>query len=114
MSWQSSPHLTVVFDLAPDKGTFLPSMNFWRTSYAGDGDRDNIELYIGRHFLNIPFVESGYCMLAEMQTISDLREGGWEIWIGPEFGEVLKPGFGVDVEPDQRTWSFELGYRHFF
>lgn len=61
-------------------------------------------------------------MLTEMQTIADLKNGGWEIWVGPEFGKVLKPGrilyakpgFGIDPDPNQRTWSFELGYRYFF
>ena len=121
--WQIAPHLTAVIDLAKAKGIFLASMNFWRTSFAGDGDRDDIELYVGRHFLNIPFGQTGYYLLAELQTIADLEgNGDWEIWIGPEVGRVLapgrilygKPGLGIDPDADERKWSFELGYRHFF
>jgi hypothetical protein len=121
--WQIAPHLTAVIDLAKDKGIFLASMNFWRTSFAGDSDRDDIELYVGRHFLNIPFGQTGYYLLAELQTISELEDNGdWEIWIGPEVGKILapgrilygKPGFGIDPDANERKWSFELGYRHFF
>ncbi len=121
--WQVAPHLTAVFDLAKDKGIFLATMNFWRTSYAGDSDRDDIERYVGRHFLNVPFGQSGYYMLAELQTICDFKNSDdWEVWIGPEFGKILKPGrilyakpgFGIDPDPDEREWSFEIGYRHFF
>lgn len=121
--WQVAPHLTAVIDLAKDKGIFLASMNFWRTSFAGDGDREDIEMYVGRHFLNVPFGQSGYYMLAELQTIADLEDDGdWEVWIGPEVGKILapgrilyaKPGFGIDADDDEREWSFEVGYRHFF
>ena len=119
--WQVAPHLTAVIDLAP--GVFLASMNFWRTSFAGDDDRADIDLYVGRHFLNIPFGQSGYYMLAELQTICDLNDDNdWEVWFGPEVGKVLapgrivyaKPGFGLDSDLGEREWSFELGYRHFF
>ncbi len=121
--WQVAPHLTAVIDIAKDKGIFLASMNFWRTSFAGDGDREDIELYIGRHFLNVPFGRSGFYMLAELQTIADLEDDGdWEVWFGPEVGKILapgrilyaKPGFGIDADDNEREWSFEVGYRHFF
>ena len=49
-------------------------------------------------------------------------ESDFDLWIGPEFGKIVKdgfivyakPGWGIDPEPNDREFTFEVGMRIFY
>ena len=69
-----------------------------------------------------PGLTDGLYMLTEFQPVYDFEIDEFSLWIGPEFGKIVrdgfivyvKPGFGIDPEPQDRDFTFEVGFRYFF
>ena len=65
---------------------------------------------------------SGLYFMLEMQPIYDFIESDFDLWIGTEFGKIIKPGlvfyakpgWGIDPDPEDREFTFECGMRYFF
>ncbi len=93
-----------------------------------DNSRGSTSRYLGRHFWMQPFTKpgpgifDGLYLLTELQTIYDFRTSDFDVWIGPEFGKIVheglivyaKPGWGIDPEPNDRRFTFEVGVRIFY
>ena len=125
------PAITVVADLpgGPPFGLgFIASMNFYEFSVFKSNDRGSTSRYLGRHFWMQPLskpgpnIFDGLYMLTEFQTIYDFRTSDFDLWIGPEFGKIVKdglivyakPGWGIDAEANDRKFTFEVGVRIFY
>ena len=69
-----------------------------------------------------PELTDGLYMLTEFQPMYDFETDEFDLWMGPEFGKILsegrilyiKPGWGFDVDPVDRKFTLEVGYRYFF
>jgi hypothetical protein len=121
-----SPLVTIVLD-TPTHG-FIAGMNFYDIDAFKDDSREDTSRYRGRWFLMQPLsrpgpgVLSGIYLLPEFQPVYDFENEEFSFWIGPELGKILapgkiayvKPGFGVDPDPNEREFSFEFGFRWFF
>ncbi len=126
-----APMLTFVTDLpgGPPFGLgFLVLMN----SYEFDVDEGSagcdVERFRGRWFWMQPLsrpgpnLGDGLYMLTEFQPVYDFRTDDFDFWFGPEFGKIIKdgqiayfkPGVGLNREKDDRKFTLEIGYRHFF
>ena len=126
-----SPMVTYVHD-TPWHG-FIAMMNFYDFDAFKERDRPEVSRYRGRWFLMQPLSKpgpgfwSGWYLLPELQPVYDWEaEDGEEfsIWLAPELGKIIapgrilyiKPGWGIDPEPDsfERDFTFEVGARWFF
>jgi hypothetical protein len=142
-SWIVSPAFAFVTDMPfkdPPLGIgFLALMNFYDFDAVKDSSRNYTSRFRGRWFWMQPLSKpasmedpeddsyhildlSGLYILTEMQPVYDFREDEFSLWIGPEFGKVLKdgqilyfkPGWGIDNdEPGDRDFTFEVGFRYF-
>ncbi len=125
------PAITIVADIPGDPPFglgFIASMNFYEWSVFKDNSRGSTSRYLGRHFWMQPLskpgpgIFDGLYILTEMQTIYDFRTSDFDVWIGPEFGKIIKegliayakPGWGIDPEPNDRRFTFEVGVRIFY
>jgi len=125
------PAITIVADIPGDPPFglgFIASMNFYEWSVFKDNSRGSTSRYLGRHFWMQPLSRpgpnlfDGLYMLTEFQTIYDFRTSDFDVWIGPEFGKIIKeglivyakPGWGIDAEANDRKFTFEVGVRIFY
>jgi hypothetical protein len=118
------PMVTVVRDIGfwPAPGAFFAAMNFYSFDAWKDSNREDVSMYIGRYFFMLPLHPSGIYALPEVQAIYDFENDHFSAWIGPEIGKLLapgrilylKPGFGIDPDPADREFTFEVGFRYFF
>ncbi len=125
------PAITIVADIPGDPPFglgFIASMNFYEWSVFKDNSRGSTSRYLGRHFWMQPLskpgpgIFDGIYMLTELQTIYDFRTSDFDVWIGPEFGKIIKeglivyakPGWGIDAEANDRKFTFEVGVRIFY
>jgi hypothetical protein len=129
-AWIVSPAVTLVTDLPgpPPFGLgFVAGMNFFDFDAVRDDSKGDTRRYRGRYFWMQPLSKpgpgllSGLYVLTEVQPIYDFETDDFDLWIGPEFGKVVspkfvgyfKPGWGIDTEPEDRDFSFEVGLRYF-
>ena len=64
----------------------------------------------------------GLYILTEFQPVYDFENDDFDLWIAPEFGKIVKPGFivygkpgwGVDRDKADRKFTFEVGTRIFY
>jgi hypothetical protein len=130
--WILSPGITFVTDLpgGPPFGLgFFAMMNFYDTNAWRDDGYEWTSRYRGRWFWMQPLTKpgprlwDGLYMLTEFQPIYDFEENDFDLWVGPEFGNILKEGVimyakpgwtAVDREVNDREFSFEVGVRVFF
>ena len=101
---------------------FIAPMIFpYRTDFAGQGSRGDIDLTLCRCFAMYAF-QNGMYLLPELQPIYDWNEDEFSLYVMPEVGKILapgriayiKPGYGVDPDENDREWGLELGFRYFF
>ena len=101
---------------------FIAPMIFpYRTDFAGEGGRADIDLTLCRCFAMYAF-DNGMYLLPEMQPIYDWNADEFSLFVMPEVGKILapgriayvKPGFGIDTDPNEREWGVEIGFRYFF
>ncbi|MHC5113752.1 MAG: transporter family protein [Planctomycetota bacterium] len=126
-----SPALTFVWDLpgdAPFGLGFLAGMNFIDFDAYKDTGRNSTTRYRGRYFWMQPLAPpgpnlfDGLYILTEVQPIYDFMTSDFDLWVGPEFGKIIKegfivygkPGWGIDTEPEDRSFTFEVGMRIFY
>lgn len=126
-----SPALTFVADIpgpAPFGLGFIAAMNFIDFDVYKDNSRNSTTRYRGRIFWMQPLTKpgsnlfDGLYILTEVQPIYDFMTSDFDLWIGPEFGKVVnedfvvyaKPGFGIDTDPEDRDFTFEVGVRIFY
>ncbi len=124
---QAGPMIVSVIDI-PKLHSFFAMMHIYQNDIFGNGDRDDISMYIGRWFYMQPLTQpgpgaaDGLYLLPEFQPIYDFENSEFSFWVGPEFGKIIgpgrvlyaKPGWGVDAEGGERDVTFELGFRWFF
>ena len=130
-AWILSPGITIVTDLpgGPPIGLgFFAMMNFIDFDVVKDNSRQSTTRFRGRWFWMQPLskpgpgLTDGLYVLTEFQPVYDFMESDFDLWIGPEFGKIIregfiiygKPGWGIDTEPEDRDFSFEFGMRYFF
>ena len=107
-------------------------MNIWEFDWYRDNNRDQVNMYMGRWFLQLPINKKHMLyLLTEFQPIYDFEEDHFSFWFGPEFGKAFppskgvfrnggaiyfKPGFGVNPSrtAGDREFTFEVGFRAFF
>ena len=132
-----SPGFCVVTDLPfykpPLSLAFLALMNFYDFDGFKDNSRHHTSRFRGRWFYMQPlsppqeegwsiFSLKGLYVMTEMQPVYDFNASDFSFWIAPEIGKILslghifyvKPGFGIDPDKQDRQWTLEIGYRHFF
>ncbi len=131
-TWVLSPGFVVVQD-TPTFG-FIAAMFFYDFNAIKSSDESYVSRFRARIFWLQPFSKpgpnlfDGMYMMPEFQPIYDMREGRFSMWIGPEFGKIMKmddhptidtisvyakPGWGWaphDVGGD-REFSMEIGVR---
>lgn len=108
---------------------FIAGMNFYDFDAFKDDSRPNVSRYRGRWFYMQPLtpphlgpILGGWYLLPEFQPVYDFETNDFDLWIAPELGKILgpgnivyvKPGWGIDTEPEDRDFTFEVGYRYFF
>ncbi len=126
-----SPGITFVTDLpgGPPFGLgFIAFMNFYDFDVdKGDAGQD-YSRFRGRWFwmqpLSKPGTEltDGLYTLTELQPVYDFENDEFDLWMGPEFGKIIKeghimyvkPGWAFDPDPVDRKFTLEIGYRYFF
>lgn len=121
------PMFAHVHDLTfwPAPGAFAAFMHFYFVDAFGDGNRDDVHMYLGRYFFMLPVHPSGIYLLPEVQFVVDFEnDDHTSLFVGPEIGKLLGPGriiyikpyFGVDPDEDEgdRSEGLEVGYRYFF
>ncbi|MHC4946924.1 MAG: transporter [Planctomycetota bacterium] len=130
-AWILSPGFAFVTDLPGDPPIglgFFAAMNFFDFDVFKDDSRQKTRRYRGRWFWMQPLTEpgsgltSGLYLLTEFQPIYDFENSEFDFWIGPELGKIvkdgfivyLKPGWGIDPDPEDREFTFEVGVRYFF
>jgi hypothetical protein len=130
-AWILSPGFAVVSDLpgGPPFGLgFIAAMNFFDFDAFKDSGREKVRRFRGRWFWMQPLTKpgpnflDGLYILTEFQPIYDFEDSDFDFWFGPEFGKIIKdgliiygkPGWGVDPDPEDREFTFELGVRYFF
>ena len=134
-SWILSPGFAVVQD-TPTYG-FIAAMFFYDFSTIKDGDEPYTSRFRARIFWLQPFSKpgpgllDGIYMMPEFQPIYDLHEQRFSLWVGPEFGKIMKmdkhptidtislyakPGWGwaPDAVGGDREFSMEIGVRFAF
>ncbi len=127
-----SPGLTWVTDLpgGPPFGLgFLALMNFYDFDIdEKSSSGTDVERFRGRWFWMQPLSKpgpnfgDGLYILTEFQPTYDFRTGDFDLWVGPEFGKIIKegqivyvkPGVGFDRDKTDRKFTLEIGYRYFF
>jgi len=125
-----SPGFVVVTDIPGDPPFglgFFAMMNFFDFDVFKDDSRESTTRYRGRWFWMQPLRKPGPGMfdglyiLTEFQPVYDFMESDFSFWIGPEFGKAMewgaiyaKPGWGIDNGPNDRDFTFEVGFRYFF
>ena len=121
-----SPMVVAVFD-TPTRG-FVAAMNFLDFDVFKEDERDDVLRFRGRWFLMQPLSKpgpgllSGLYLLPEIQPVYDFENEEFSLWFGPELGKILgpgkivylKPGLGIDPDPNEREFTFEFGFRWFF
>ncbi|MHC5022932.1 MAG: transporter family protein [Planctomycetota bacterium] len=129
--WVLSPGFAVVTDLpgGPPFGLgFIAAMNFFDFDAFKDSGREKVRRYRGRWFWMQPLTKpgpniiDGLYVLTEFQPIYDFENDEFDLWIGPEFGKIIrdgliiygKPGWGVNPDPEDREFTVEVGLRYFF
>jgi hypothetical protein len=130
-AWILSPGFAVVTDLpgGPPFGLgFIAAMNFFDFDAFKDSEREKVRRFRGRWFWMQPLSKpgpeffDGLYILTEFQPIYDFEDSDFDFWFGPEFGKIIKdgfiiyakPGWGVDPDPEDREFTFEIGVRYFF
>ncbi len=125
-----SPGFVIVADLpgdAPFGLGFFAMMNFFDFDVYKDNSRESTSRWRGRWFWMQPLskpgprLTDGLYLLTEFQPVYDFNTSDFDFWIGPEFGKAMewgaiyaKPGWGIDTEPEDRDFTFEVGFRYFF
>lgn len=126
-----SPGITFVTDLpgGPPFGLgFIAFMNFYDFDVdKGDAGQD-YSRFRGRWFWMQPLskpgpeLTDGLYTLTELQPVYDFENDEFDLWMGPEFGKIIKeghimyvkPGWAFDPDPVDRKFTLEIGYRYFF
>ena len=125
-----SPGFVIVTDIPGDAPLglgFFAMMNFFDFDVFKDDSRESTTRYRGRWFWMQPLSKpgpnlfDGLYILTELQPVYDFMESDFDLWIAPEFGKATdwgaiyaKPGWGIDTEPEDRDFTFEIGFRYFF
>ncbi len=126
-----SPALTFVVDIpgdAPFGLGFIAGMSFIDFDVYKDSGRHSTTRYRGRYFWMQPLTPpemgalGGIYLLTEVQPIYDFMTGDFDIWIAPEIGKLVsdgfiiyaKPGWGIETDPEDRDFTFEVGMRIFY
>ena len=128
------PIFTFVWDFKPwpAPGAFFAMMNIFQFDIYGDSGRGHVKRYLGRWFLQLPINKKHKLyIMTEFQPVWDEANDHFSAWLGPEFGKAFTPGKGIfrnggaiyfkpgigigaDDNSGDRSWSFEIGWRHFF
>ncbi|MHC5089812.1 MAG: hypothetical protein ACYSOT_09405, partial [Planctomycetota bacterium] len=126
-----SPGITYVTDLpgGPPFGLgFIALMNFYDFDVDKGKTGQDYSRFRGRWFWMQPLSKpgpslgDGLYMLTEMQPVYDFENDEFDLWMGPEFGKIIKdgqimyikPGWAFDPDPVDRKFTLEVGYRYFF
>jgi hypothetical protein len=126
-----SPMVVFVADIPGDPPLglgFFAMMNFYDFDVDKGDSGSNVERYRGRWFWMQPLAKpgpelfDGIYVLTELQPVYDFRTDDFDLWIGPEFGKIIKegqivyikPGVGFDRDATDRKFTLEIGYRYFF
>ncbi|MHC4287021.1 MAG: hypothetical protein ACYSSJ_01820 [Planctomycetota bacterium] len=126
-----SPGITYVTDLpgGPPFGLgFLAFMNFYDFDVDKGDTGQDYDRFRGRWFWMQPLSKpgpnlgDGLYMLTEFQPVYDFDASEFDLWMGPEFGKIIKegqimyvkPGWAFDPDPVDRRFTLEVGYRYFF
>jgi hypothetical protein len=126
-----SPGITYVTDLpgGPPFGLgFIALMNFYDFDVDKGDTGQDYERFRGRWFWMQPLSKpgpslgDGLYMLTEFQPVYDFEMDEFDLWMGPEFGKIIKegqiiyikPGWAFDPDPVDRKFTLEVGYRYFF
>lgn len=126
-----SPMLVIVTDIPgePPFGLgFLAFMNFFDFDVDQGKYGSDVTRYRGRWFWMQPLskpgpaLTDGLYMLTELQPVYDFETDEFDLWMGPEFGKIIrdghvgyiKPGWGFSPDPTDRKFTLEVGYRYFF
>ncbi len=128
------PLATFVWDVNwwPAPGSFFAMMNIWEFDWYKENNREEINRYLGRWFLQLPVNKKHKLyILTEFQPLYDFENDHFSFWVAPEFGKAFapsaglfrnggaiyfKPGYGIDPDAQfgDRDWTFEIGFRVFF
>ena len=126
-----SPGITIVTDLpgGPPFGLgFLAFMNFYDFDVDKGDTGQDYDRFRGRWFWMQPLskpgpeLTDGLYTLTEFQPVYDFDASEFDLWMGPEFGKIIKegqiiyikPGWAFDPDPVDRKFTLEIGYRYFF
>ena len=103
-----SPMFVLVSDIPgpPPLGLgFVALMNFFDFDVDEGKSGSDVERFRGRWFWMQPLSKpgpnlgDGLYMLAELQPVYDFRTDDFDLWMGPEFGKIIKEGQIVYVKP---------------
>ncbi len=104
-----------------DKTFFFAPVYQHEFSFAGDETRANIHRGVVKLFMSKAF-ESGVYVLPEVQILIDYQNrGDLDVYLAPEVGfskkgttVFLKPGFGLNPDPNNRYVGVNFGIRQGF
>lgn len=97
--WQAG--VAVLAFMAKSKLIQWGSLLQWQASFAGDGDREDVNLLIPQAFF-IWQIGNGYCLRSTGVWTFNLRNGDYSVPIGLGVGKVMKVGkvvFNLFAEP---------------
>ncbi|MFW6146170.1 MAG: hypothetical protein ACOC7R_02420 [Planctomycetota bacterium] len=111
----------------PTRG-FIALMNYYDWSFERDEGRPAVSRIRGHWYLMHPITDLGDRLLDGLyiqpgiQPAYDLEEEEFSFWVGGELGKVITngavmyitPGWGVDPDEPERSFTIQLGARWFF
>ncbi|NLF30267.1 MAG: hypothetical protein GX591_05180 [Planctomycetes bacterium] len=125
-AWILTSGLHWVVD-TPSNG-FVALMNYYDWSFDRDDGRPAVSRLRGQWYIMQPVTELGRDLLdgiyiqPEIQPVYDIEEEEFSFWAGGEIGKVIttgsvvyvKPGWGINPDDGERSFTIELGARFFF
>ena len=123
-----SPAVVYVQDVKLLSPGFIAAMNFLDIDAWRDESVEGTFRYRGRWFLMQPLsrpgpkLTDGFYLLPELQPVGTSMRKSSRSGSLPSFGKILapgriaylKPGVGIDPEPNERDYTMEIGFRWFF
>lgn len=107
--WQAGAAGVVV---APQKWGLLGGLVTYQTSFAGDGDRDDVDLFTFQPILNIN-LSDGWYLRSSATWNFNLQNGKSYIPVGAGVGKVFQLDKGITmnafVEPQYTIWHYGVG-----
>ena len=122
-TYYGSPIFAHVHNL--NQESFFAFLHFYFFDWAekSGAEQKDIGFYMGRYFFQKAWSESGYYLLPEVQVIYDSEsDNDWSAMFLPELGKTfmaggtalsayIKPGWGINADPTERSFSVEMGLR---